>query len=571
MDLAETDPLWNSEIGFQVFGLETGPSFEVPLRVRAVIGPGREAPVSKRMILAPQDQRTSDTVRGTYRPISRSTFSDEGIALAQDWIDAKHIKLIDTSTNRPTGRYCTVSHRWGIEPFLNLSHDNLEAFMIDIPFSRLPKTFQDAILVVLKLGIHYLWIDSLCILQSGLGSKEDWQKESAQMHKVYENSYCNIAATAASNSKAGLFFERDTFQVESCKIDMKADGVAHSWYLFDRQVLDRHNASAPLSERAWVIQEYLFSPRILHFGKEQLFWECSTLYACESRPLGFGHDVDFVKKISALPVLGAQEVRKVELTHAAPSPTSTDTKVDGIDNEGTETIRAWTQTVERYSSCQLTNDEDKLIAISGIAERYHKKLLERSQCRYLAGVWSGTHLISSLMWSPSPRGDSFRPNTYRAPSWSWASMQGRIFYNYNTILLSRHAPRVPVAAAMDSSVSLASDNPYGQVLDGRLTMQGPMLWVRAEAFGGSLARLKRKILLENLEPSGLNMLYLDEAGSDQDETYLLLGLVDCQGLGGLALKASENDSYKRVGLFWLHTKAARELVMARQRENITII
>ncbi len=63
MDLAETDPLWNSEIGFQVFGLETGPSFEVPLRVRAVIGPGREAPVSKRMILAPQDRKLYAIIR----------------------------------------------------------------------------------------------------------------------------------------------------------------------------------------------------------------------------------------------------------------------------------------------------------------------------------------------------------------------------------------------------------------------------------------------------------------------------------------------------------------------------
>lgn len=74
--------------------------------------------------------------------------------------------------------------------------------------SELPKTFQDAVKVTRELGVLYLWIDSLCIIQYGDGG-EDWKRESGRMENVFSYAYCTIAATATVDANSG-FLERDT-------------------------------------------------------------------------------------------------------------------------------------------------------------------------------------------------------------------------------------------------------------------------------------------------------------------------------------------------------------------------
>lgn len=68
-------------------------------------------------------------------------------------------------------------------------------------------TLDAAVRFALRLddSVHYIWIDSLCIIQ---GDPDDWLKESALMQKVYRNSFLNISATAAENSGDGLYSER---------------------------------------------------------------------------------------------------------------------------------------------------------------------------------------------------------------------------------------------------------------------------------------------------------------------------------------------------------------------------
>jgi hypothetical protein len=62
-------------------------------------------------------------------------------------------------------------------------------------------TFQDAVQVTRELGIQYLWIDSLCIIQ---WNTEDWQHEAKRMEGVYASAYCTIAATSAVDLNAGF-------------------------------------------------------------------------------------------------------------------------------------------------------------------------------------------------------------------------------------------------------------------------------------------------------------------------------------------------------------------------------
>jgi hypothetical protein len=86
-------------------------------------------------------------------------------------------RLLLTDTAEPQGSYATLSHCWGSEPsFLTLTASNLEDMQTGIPMAKLPRTFSDAITTTKTLRLSYLWIDSLCIIQSGDGATEDWQK-----------------------------------------------------------------------------------------------------------------------------------------------------------------------------------------------------------------------------------------------------------------------------------------------------------------------------------------------------------------------------------------------------------
>ncbi len=81
---------------------------------------------------------------------------------------------------------------------------------------------------------------------------------------------------------------------------------------------------------------------------------------------------------------------------------------------------------ERYTTCTLTEEQDKLIAIQGLVNIY-KSFWDDD---YLAGLWR-TQLPSGLMWTTrnglQANGEpTYRPKTYRAPSWSWASVEGII-------------------------------------------------------------------------------------------------------------------------------------------------
>jgi hypothetical protein len=93
--------------------------------------------------------------------------------------------------------------------FYHLSNDTLAHFEDGIDLDKLPKTFHHAIDFACRLGVRYIWIDSLCILQD---STKDWLYQSAQMDQVYNNSLCNISATAARNSSEGLYVDRDSKQ-----------------------------------------------------------------------------------------------------------------------------------------------------------------------------------------------------------------------------------------------------------------------------------------------------------------------------------------------------------------------
>lgn len=122
------------------------------------------------------------------------------------------VHLCDTTLLSTDTKYTTLSHRWGKSLVFTLTSKNIEILRTEIQMTELSQTFQDAITFTRSIGIDYIWIDSLCIIQD---SEDDWHVEAARMRNVYRYGWCNIAAAEAKDTKSGLFVDRDDNEVDA--------------------------------------------------------------------------------------------------------------------------------------------------------------------------------------------------------------------------------------------------------------------------------------------------------------------------------------------------------------------
>jgi len=214
--------------------------------------------------------------------------------------------------------------------------------------------------------------------------------------------------------------------------------------IFQSDVLD-----SPLSNRGWILQERVLSPRILHFGKTQLFWECRAKCFAEDGHLFQQQSRD--KNIAPF----------LNLLHD-PSMSS-----NGI-------YRAWSAIVEEYSSRKLTKGSDKFSALSGLA----RVVAMRSNDTYLAGLWL-RNLHWDLQWTTYQVWEpDFRKSDkqWRAPSWSWACWN----YKVGTFLVG-NADRRTRKYCVDfksgfkfirADLDPKDQDPYGQLKSASLHLQG---------------------------------------------------------------------------------------------------
>lgn len=339
----------------------------------------------------------------------------------------------------PNGPYVSLSHRWGEHITLMTTQETLGSFMNAIDISKLPRTFQDAIVVT----------DSLCIIQN---DSDDWQREASNMGLVYRKAFCNISALDPESSNNG-FLSRKAGSVQPTIIHLAWKGyLTDAYTIIDKDFWIDRIQNAPLNHRGWVFQERFLAPRILHFDSEQAFWECQGYDACETYPQGlpsFMHRVS-MEQSNKLSLEGEHEV-----TTASGEPDFSD-------------YHCWRAAVEDYSRCALTMETDKLVAISGIAKIFQARLRDD----YLAGLWRRV-LVTDLLWKTSLRDNEShgrrprRPKEYRAPSWSWAPVDGVIQAGYGG-----RDESCLLATVIDAKVTLLSDDPTGRVVDGAIWLRG---------------------------------------------------------------------------------------------------
>lgn len=362
------------------------------------------------------------------------------------------VSLVSRDTN--PDQYCTLSHRWGRANCLKLTKSTLGLLKHGIWVSRLPRTFRDAFLVARKLGIRYIWVDSLCIIQD---DPDDWLAEASEMHQVYSNSLCNINATRSMDSTGGLFTSRDVSIFEPCDVEIPWFDGGGTFRVMNFGAWNTQVLEAPLNTRAWVVQEHFLAPRHLHFGSTQIFWECVETTVAEQFP----------EKIpEAIQLTGQSSRRQLH---------GFDTAVDSAAR-AQQLRSAWVEIVRRYTSCQLSHWSDRVIAFAGIAHRYERILGDKCE----GGIWR-QDIERDLLWHVEGcrKGDgtpSEHPKTYRAPSFSWMCLEGKILAS------SDDKTRKPLVEV----VSMTIDESRGMIMSGSLRLKGMLRTLRLYRPGGSL-------------------------------------------------------------------------------------
>ncbi|KAG5661323.1 hypothetical protein KAF25_005445 [Fusarium avenaceum] len=284
------------------------------------------------------------------------------------------------------GTYVALSYCWGSDPKLHFktTQDNLETHKQGLEFFSLPLLHREAILATLYLGMRYLWIDSLCIIQD---SREDWQKESAKMGSFYSNAHLTLAATSSETPEKGLLLP---FQGAEC---IKMHGETISIRMETHRTID--GGSEPLNTRGWTLQEAVLASRLVCFGEEQWLWKCPGRYATEDG------------------LIDRQGFNDSGLTQWA------DIVRQGPGEDGKNYFRHWYQMVTNYSKRNLTYQTDKWNAIAGLTQMF----IEQTGYNYLAGIWE-EDLAVGLVWEATSSGVTREVGSI--PSWSWLSIKGAI-------------------------------------------------------------------------------------------------------------------------------------------------
>ncbi|KAF4867856.1 hypothetical protein CGCSCA1_v013050 [Colletotrichum siamense] len=391
--------------------------------------------------------------------------------------------------------YIALSYCWGKVLNLTTTSSNLAQRKAGISWDGLSESFRHAILICRSLGVRYMWIDALCIIQD---SPSDWEKEAARMADVYENAFLTIATDAARDPTWGILTPRhlemisvqdaiakpdkprgkrnyDVLSVPikddtgaECIIQVR-EPLLHSDIVFPRTY---HDVSYPLLTRAWTLQERLLARRTLHFTAFELIWECKQTLFCECDCIArefHGLDGHNGPKVSYERAMIRQRQERDVMSRREDSDRDL-----GLANRPRmlETIKTWTLIIGGYTGRNLTFVTDKLPAIAGLARRYAAQVQGPSTPQppathqiYLAGLWL-TDLPWLLCWRAFQRRFAQRPAEYCAPTWSWASLTTPVIWDYS---LYDAAAQVEV---LDATMIPQGLDGFGRVKGGSLTLTG---------------------------------------------------------------------------------------------------
>jgi hypothetical protein len=240
---------------------------------------------------------------------------------------------------------------------------------------------------------------------------------------------------------------------------------------------------------------------------------------------------------------------------------------------GVSTFQIWNRILELYSSCLLTNRQDKLVAISALAKHFAPILDDE----YIAGLWR-RHLPQHLLWkvkNPCKFAPSHSSSeSYCAPSWSWASYNGEI-RPYSELVPHEKPVMIDI---LEVKIMTETSDPTGQVSAGYIKILG---WLKR--FSSLKLADKDSDTEDSASESDIEVawelkskgcsscdVFLDQAPMPEDRDWYCLPIIDQTLLVGqkdvlrevnglILLPTKQKDEFRRVGTFkaFCATKSSR--------------
>jgi hypothetical protein len=358
------------------------------------------------------DEKIKPWIKTCHQDHKRCSSAPSSIKLPARVIDVGHsnenLRLcVPAEDGETSTRYLTLSYCWGAgNASARTTRANFTARRREIDYNVLPKTIRDAIDLTRALGERLLWVDAVCIIQPDGADDEDWRDQAPLMWQYYRDSVCTIAASRATDSSEGFLDERigQRHQTQICEFepwenpekpgDGKRTVHVHPTSIYDfpfNVIVDK----SPLSQRAWVLQEYALSTRVLHWTKHELLWECAEMCAKERFPEGLDRQA-----------LGWRQ------PHLKLGNMQSERRDKALGEE-------WLRFVRHYSKLDLTFESDRLAALAGVAVRTKEYFKDE----YIFGLWK-SQLLLGLAWQAGHFRSFAFSNQCNAPSWSWASCHG---------------------------------------------------------------------------------------------------------------------------------------------------
>lgn len=297
----------------------------------------------------------------------------------------------------------------------------------------------------------------------------------------------------------------------------------------------------PLYERAWCLQERLLSPRRIEYGAQELVWQCNESFNCEcdEQPPAMRDNLNIKHQ-------RAKHSRSIR-----------------------ERDEVWLLILESYTAAKLTNENDILPALSGIAS----KLQDLGFGRYLAGLWEEDLLQWLLWYSETPRK---RPSSYIAPTWSWASRIGPIgmWYLGDSLRRKDDSGAKPLVDILEVESETRDNNPFGETLGGFLRLSGRIVTLKLHSQEDGAAGYR---ILETDMEIQIKMDTLEGETPDLPVSYLFTPLVTTYTSGtsiqiiALLIENIREGVHRRIGYLRTYNAVEISLLERFPVEDFTII
>ncbi|KAI9896885.1 hypothetical protein N3K66_007907 [Trichothecium roseum] len=386
------------------------------------------------------------------------------------------------------GHRMALSYCWGsekqAEQQLKTTSSSLRRHLNRIIISKLPKTVADAVQLCKALGIRYLWVDALCIIQD---DKDDWAQEASEMANVYSNSHVTLCILRGSSCLEGFLESKYAPRTLGVKFSSALDpAVTGKLYLRmlrpPEETIDvvslalkgtpSQRAQVPghldfensvWQTRAWTFQEARLSPRKLYVGENMFHMSCGSVR----------ESADGSGFFDGLGSMDAHDDASFDQQHQ--------------HQHQQHHMQQWYGLVSDYAKRNLTYEKDRFPAFAAIARTFSDQFPGEE---YVAGLWK-SDLHRGLLWTPGSSTtfeDHFRlpDHGYVAPSWSWARRRHSVAWVQGKD--DDKSVFVPECRWLDIGIAHASMNTFGSITSAHIQMSARAMQLFPPAAGRKLSR-----------------------------------------------------------------------------------